>query len=94
MPSLVPPQQDEFKPTGNSYELPPDLDSLDPLNRQRVAICSLFAHQNVPVRNIARIMGVEYGYTVKTLLEAGLVQERRKNLQRPQIEEPTHFQES
>ncbi len=94
MPPPVPPSRDDFKPTGNPYELPPDLESLDAKSRQRVAICSLFFHQNVAVRDISRILGIEHSNAVKTLLEAGLIQERRKNLQRPQVEQLPYFQES
>lgn len=93
MPPVFPPSQDDFKPTGKPYELPPEVESLDALSRQRVAICSLFSHQNVEVRDISRILGIEHSNTVKTLLEAGLIQERRKNLQRPQVEQPAYLQD-
>jgi hypothetical protein len=79
-----PSNRDEFQKTGKLFQLPENIESLDPLTRRQVAICSLFAHQEIPVRHISKVMGIEYGQVVKTLLEEGLVKERRKGTQREQ----------
>lgn len=87
----VPDKRDDFKPTGKSYSLPADVSSLEPQVKRRVAICSLFANQNVPMRDIARILGVEFGEVVKTLIAEELIQERRQNPQRPITDQPPFF---
>ncbi len=89
MPSPNPTSRDEFQRTDKTFQLPENLESLDAMTRRRVAICSLFVHQNVPVRHISRILGIEYGMVVKTLLDEGLVLERRRNIQRAHAEPPT-----
>jgi len=91
MPPLVPDKRDEFQPTGKEFSIPSDLGGLDPVGKRQVAICSFFAHQNLAVRDISRILGVEYGMVVKTLIEEGLILERRMNKQRPTVENGLPF---
>jgi hypothetical protein len=91
MPPLAPDKRDDFKPTGKSFCVPADVASLEPLVKRRVAVCSLFANQNMAVRDIARILGVEFSEVVKTLIAEGLVLERRQNAQRSDAEQPPLF---
>ena len=58
-----------------------DTSRLDPALKRKTTICNLFANHHLPIRDIARILDETYASVVGTLIEIGLVYERRHSRQ-------------
>lgn len=76
-------ERDGFRMTQKVFAAPPDTTNLDPLTKRNMAICNLFAHHELPIRDIVRMLDEKYGNVVNVLIGEGLVYERRKNRQEP-----------
>jgi hypothetical protein len=87
-----------FERTQRKFECPENSNLLDPRSKRELTICNLFANQNQSVWNIARVLDVSLGKVVVTLIEHGLIRERRVRKERAQHErrqesfhdQPTH----
>lgn len=76
-------ERDGFQLTSKSFVVPSDTSRLDPVLKRKTTICNLFANHRLPIRDIARILDETYASVVETLIEFGLVYERRHNRQEP-----------
>ncbi|MEW5978829.1 MAG: hypothetical protein AB1898_23785 [Acidobacteriota bacterium] len=72
-------ERDGFRLTNRPFQVPLDTSRLDPSTKRRVTICNLFVNHAQSMKDIARILDEHYGVVVQTLIEHGLVLERRKN---------------
>jgi hypothetical protein len=71
-------ERDGFKIKRNAFVQPPNAVSLDPVSKRRLTICNLFVNHKLPIDDIVRVLDEDYGRVVVTLIEQGLVHERRK----------------
>jgi hypothetical protein len=67
-----------LKRTGKTFELPVNHNLLEPDQKRKLTICNLFANQNQPLNDIARLLEVSRALVITTLIEQGLVKERRR----------------
>ena len=77
------PERDGFQLTSKSFVLPSDTSRLDPALKRKTTICNLFANHRLPIRDIMRVLDEPYATVVGTLIEFGLIYERRQNRQEP-----------
>lgn len=75
------PVRDGFQLTSKSFVLPSDTSRLNPVLKRKTTICNLFANHHLPIRDIMRVLDETYANVVGTLIEFGLVYERRHNRQ-------------
>ena len=75
------PERDGFQLTSKTFVVPTDTSRLDPALKRRTTICNLFANHHLSIREIMRILDETYPSVVGTLIEFGLVYERRHNRQ-------------
>ena len=80
------PERDGFQLTSKSFIVPTDTSRLDPALKRKTTICNLFANHHLPIRDITRVLDEPYASVVGTLIEFGLVYERRHDRQEPVIE--------
>lgn len=52
---------------------------MDPISKRKVTICNLFANHELSIGDIVRILDENYVRVVHTLIDQGLIYERRKN---------------
>lgn len=71
-----------FEKTNRKFELPADLDKLDSVTKRQMTICNLFANQNMSILEIVRLLDSSLHQVVPTLIEHGLIKERRRNRNR------------
>ena len=69
--------RDGFQLTTNRFELPEGISTLDPLTKRDVAICHLFLNRRMAVADIVWFLDEEKRTIVQTLLEQGVVYDRR-----------------
>ena len=77
------PEREGFQLTSKSFVVPTDTSRLDPALKRKATICNLFANHQLPIRDIMRILDEPYASVVGTLIEFGLVYERRQSRQEP-----------
>jgi hypothetical protein len=73
--------RDGFQVTSKTFIVPLDTTRLDPATKRKTTICNLFANHHLPIRDIVRVLDETYAKVVQTLIEFGLIYERRKNRQ-------------
>ncbi|PYV87735.1 MAG: hypothetical protein DMG05_17040 [Acidobacteria bacterium] len=78
MAQSVSPERDGFQVTQRHFKAPPNTTFLDPVAKRKVTICNLFSNHGLSMRDIVRVLDESYGRVVNTLIEQGLVYERRK----------------
>ena len=76
-------ERDGFQLTSKTFVVPSDTSRLDPALKRKTTICNLFANHHLPIRDITRILDETYASVVGTLIEFGLVYERRHGRQEP-----------
>lgn len=76
-------ERDGFQLTAKTFVVPSDTSRLDPSLKRKTTICNLFANHRLSIRDITRILDETYASVVGTLIEFGLVYERRNNRQEP-----------
>jgi hypothetical protein len=64
--------------TNKTFQLPVNHNQLVPDLKRKLTICNLFANQNQPLNDIARLLDINRALVISTLIEQGLVKERRK----------------
>jgi len=67
-----------FEKTNKKFELPANLIELDSATKRKLTICNLFANQNLSIFEIVRILDTSLHQVVPTLIENGLIKERRR----------------
>ena len=77
------PERDGFQLTSKSFVLPTDTSRLDFAVKRQTTICNLFVNHHLPIRDIMRILDETYASVVESLIEFGLVYERRHGRQEP-----------
>jgi len=77
------PEREGFQLTAKSFVVPTDTSRLNPTLKRKTTICNLFANHHLPIRDIMRILDETYASVVGTLIEFGLVYERRQGRQEP-----------
>jgi hypothetical protein len=76
-------EREGFQLTSKTFVVPSDTSRLDPTLKRKTTICNLFANHHLPIRDITRILDETYASVVGTLIEFGLVYERRHSRQEP-----------
>lgn len=76
--------REDYVPPANSI-------SLDPMTKRKVTICNLFMNYSQSIPDIARILDEDYPSVVTTLIERGLIGERRET---SRTENPTEEKHS
>jgi|GEM_PF-1459887 hypothetical protein len=66
-----------FERTLRKVECPENSNLLDSRSKRELTICNLFANQDQSIWNIARVLDISVGKVVVTLIEHGLIRERR-----------------
>ena len=72
-----------FKLTPKTFIVPADTSQLNPAAKRKATICNLFANHQLPIRDIMRILDEPCSSVVQTLIECGMIYERRKSRQEP-----------
>ena len=75
-----------FERTPRKFECPENSSLLDSRSKRELTICNLFANQNQSLWNITRVLDVSMGKVVTTLIEHGLIKERRVREERSKYE--------
>src|SRR5262249_36060450 len=75
-----------FERTWRKFECPENSNLLDSRSKRELTICNLFANQNQSLWNIACVLDVSMGKVVITLIEHGLIKERRVREERTKYE--------
>jgi hypothetical protein len=75
-----------FERTARKFECPENSSLLDSRSKRELTICNLFANQSQSLWNIARVLDVSMSKVVITLIEHGLIKERRVREQRTKYE--------
>jgi hypothetical protein len=75
-----------FERTPRKFECPENSSMLDSHSKRELTICNLFANQNQSLWNITRVLDVSMGKVVITLIEHGLIKERRVRQERTKYE--------
>ncbi|MFN8006311.1 MAG: hypothetical protein U0V70_04675 [Terriglobia bacterium] len=74
-----------------NYVPPSNSMFLDPMTKRKVTICNLFMNYSQSIPDIARILDEDYPSVVTTLIERGLIEERRET---SRAENPTEEKQS
>jgi hypothetical protein len=70
--------RDGFRILKDRFALPKSISGLDLKSMHANRICDLFLNENLHLCDIARLVRDERGIVVLTLLEQGIIEERRK----------------
>lgn len=76
-----------LRKTRKAFQLPADDARPDPLRRRQLTICNLFANQQQSIGDIARLLDISRGLVISTLIEQGLLKERRRREHMPMVPE-------
>jgi hypothetical protein len=60
------------------FSFAPDTIGLDPTRKRQLTICNLFINHKLAVPDIIRLLDEDYSHVVRTLLDSGIVRERRQ----------------
>jgi hypothetical protein len=77
---------DGFKRTEKNLELPQNLFQFEARLKRELTICNLFANQNQSIAGIARVLDMNYGQVVNTLIDHGFIRERRRTVKKIKIQ--------
>jgi len=70
--------RDGFRLIKDRLALPKDISGLDLESTHAIKICDLFLNEKLHVGDIVRLLNDDRGRVVHTLLEQGIIQDRRK----------------
>jgi hypothetical protein len=70
--------RDGFRLIKDQFALPKDISGLDLKSTHAIKICDLFINEKRHVSDIVRLLHEDRGSVVHTLIEAGVIEERRK----------------
>ena len=77
---------DGFKKTEKNFQLPENLIRFEARLKRDVTICNLFSNQQQSISSIARVLDMNYGQVVTTLIDHGFIKERRRTVKKPEME--------
>ena len=90
----IPITREGFRLETDRFPLPNDTAALDPKSKRAVTICNLFVNHELPLTNIVRLLDENTEKVIVTLLEQGILQDRRVNpneaLERPERRKPAN----
>jgi hypothetical protein len=72
--------RDGFRLIKDGFALPKDISGLDLKRMHANKICDLFVNDNLHLDEIVRLVRDDRGSVIHTLLEQGVIEERRKKL--------------
>ena len=75
----IPMTREGFRLETDSFTLPKDTVTFDPKTKRAITICNLFVNYELPLRDIVRLLDEDNEKVIVTLLEQGIVQDRRVN---------------
>jgi len=75
--------RDGFEVHASRFDVPRDTVNLDPKTKRTITICNLFLNHRLEVTDIARLLDEDRGNVVATLLQRGVIKERRQLDGRP-----------
>ena len=75
--------RDGFEVHASRFDVPRDTVNLDPKTKRTITICNLFLNHRLEVPDIARLLDEREGNVVSTLLQRGVIKERRQRDGRP-----------
>jgi hypothetical protein len=70
--------RDGFRILKDRFALPKNISGLDLKSMHTNSICDLFLNENLHLRDIVRLVRDDRGTVIHTLLEQGVIEERRK----------------
>jgi hypothetical protein len=77
--------RDQYSPPSNSNQLAAD-------TKRKVTICNLFLNHKLSISNIAQTLDETYKNAVSTLIEQGIIQDRRSvSREGPQLKQSSLF---
>jgi len=71
--------RDGFEVREREFYVPRDSVNLDPKTKRSITICNLFLNHRLNVSDIARLLDEDQGNVVSTLLQRGVITERRQH---------------
>ena len=80
-----------FEKTRKPFSLPPRISEYEPSLKRRHTICNLYANQGHSMSTIAKVLDVSRGRVVTTLIEEGLIKERRQRAPKPRRHDKRHL---
>ena len=72
--------RDGFRLIQERFAMPQDISSFDPMRAHAIKICELFLNEKLHLGDIVRMLNDDRGRVVHTLLEHGVIEERRKKV--------------
>jgi hypothetical protein len=75
--------RDGFEVHASRFDVPKDSINLDPKIKRTITICNLFLNHRLEVTYIARLLDEREGNVVSTLLQRGVITERRQRQGNP-----------
>jgi hypothetical protein len=76
-------RRDGFEVREREFYVPRDSVNLDPKTKRSITICNLFLNHGLEVTYIAHLLDEREGNVVSTLLQRGVIKERRQRDGRP-----------
>ena len=76
-------RRDGFEVREREFYVPRDSVNLDPKTKRSITICNLFLNHRLDVSDIARLLDEDQGNVVSTLLQRGVITERRRHKGHP-----------
>jgi hypothetical protein len=73
-------RRDGFRLIKDRFALPKDISGLDLKSTHSIKICHLFLNDKLHLSDIVRLLNDDRGSVVLTLLEEGVIEERRKKI--------------
>ncbi|HEU0007386.1 MAG TPA: hypothetical protein VFS12_15490 [Terriglobia bacterium] len=70
--------RDGFEVRASRFDVPRDSVNLDPKSKRTITICNLFLNHRLEVTDIVRLLDEDRGNVVSTLLQRGVIKERRQ----------------
>jgi hypothetical protein len=77
---------DGFKKTEKNFQLPENLIRFEARLKRELTICNLFSNQHQSISSIARVLDMNYGQVVTTLIDHGFIKERRSTCKKLEME--------
>ena len=77
--------REDFQLKENHFALPEHSRELDPEKKRELTICNLFINLNMSISNIERVLDEDSGKIVRTLIENGILYDRRHITGRPPV---------
>jgi hypothetical protein len=68
-----------FEVREREFYVPRDSVNLDPKTKRSITICNLFLNHRLDVSDIARLLDEDQGNVISTLLQRGVITERRQH---------------